>query len=116
MGHDKYKAKAYVNGKWKNVKSSIFCMPVELENEEIVNDCNMHIENTLYPSSFGYLQIIYDTSVVPQPGFTTKRVSYIRERTDGNSLLRFENSDDEGYYLGFSFRSYSPFAGGFTTE
>ena len=102
MPHDKYKAQAWIGGAWKNVKSSIFCMPVELQNGKTISDCNMHIENTIYPASFGYLKITYDPTAIYKPG-TFYRVNYVRELTDG-SLLRFETDEDIGYYVGFTFR------------
>ena len=74
----------------------------------------MHIENDIFPSSFAYLQIIYDETTVQRPGMFY-RVSYVRELTDG-SFLRFRNNEDEAYDIAFSFRKYIPFDGGITLE
>ena len=60
--HDKYRAFSWddANKKWENVRTAIFCLPVTLENKAVINDCEMHIENIIYPNHFSVLMVQYD--------------------------------------------------------
>lgn len=57
--HDKYRVFSWDDSqkKWENVRSQVFCLPVMLENGITINDCELHVENMIYPNHFSVLQV-----------------------------------------------------------
>jgi hypothetical protein len=104
--HDKYRVFAWdeTNSKWENVRSQIFCLPVKLINNITINDCELHVENMVYPNHFSVLMVQYDPTRVYTPGDLNK-ISYVKELTEG-SMLKFvaPNDQEDDLYLAFNFK------------
>jgi hypothetical protein len=94
--HELYRVYSYddANQKWENVRSQVFCLPVMLENGATINDCEMHIENIVYPNHFSVLLVEYDPTRVYVPG-TLDRLSYVRELDAGSLIKLTAQSDTE---------------------
>ena len=104
--HEKYRVLSWneYDTKWEPVRSVVFCLPVTLDNKQTINDCELHIENVVYPNTFSVLMVQYNETVIHVPGSLDK-ISYVKELTDGSLLkIKAPTDQEEDLLLAFDFR------------
>jgi hypothetical protein len=76
---------------------------VTLENGIAINDCELHVENMIFPNTFSVLMVQYDPTRIYVPG-SLEKIKYVKQLSDG-AVLNFVDND---LLMAFNFEYYSP--------